>query len=86
LGSFFGDGAGVVVVGEGHEAAQRDGPQGKLHAAALAFQQHRPEADREAAHADALPGGGKEVAGLMHHDQARQDRQCRENTHSGSAA
>jgi hypothetical protein len=42
----FRDVAVRVVVGEGHEAA-----------AALALQQHGPEADREAADADALPGG-----------------------------
>ena len=42
-----------------------------------------PKADREAADADPLPGGGKEVPRLVHHDQLRQDRQCGENAHSG---
>ena len=41
------------------------------------------KANRKAAHPNALPRGGKEMAGLVDHDQASQDRQCGEHTHSG---
>ena len=82
VGIVGGDAAVVLVVGEGHEAAQGDGPQGEQDAAALPLDQGGPEADREATDPDALPGGCEEVAGLVHHDQARQDRQRRQYTHS----
>jgi hypothetical protein len=56
LGLVLGDGAVFVVIGKGNESPQGNGPQGELHTAALALQQHRPKADRKAADADPLPG------------------------------
>ena len=85
VGVVLGNRAVFVVIGEGHKAPQGDGPQGKLHAAPLALEQHRAKADGKAAHPNALPRGGKEVAGFVHYHQSRQDRQCGQNPHAGSA-
>ena len=85
IGVRGGDGAVLVVIREGDEAAERYGAQGIEHAVASPLQQGRPEADREAADTDALPAGCQEMAALVHHDQPRQDRQCRENSHASQA-
>ena len=81
VGVVGGEGAVLVVVGEGHVAPQGDSPQGIDHTAPRALQQGRAEAHREAAHPDSLPGGRQKVARFMDHDQPRQDRQCGENSH-----
>ena len=78
------NGAVLVVVGEGHEPTEGNGPQGEEHPAPAPLDQGGAEADREAADPDALPGGGEEVAGLMHQDQPSQDRQCGQDAHSAS--
>lgn len=78
IGVVGGDGAmGIIGVGEGNEAAEGESAEGVLDAGGAGggdeAGEDGAEADGELADADALEGGGEEVAGFVHDDDGGED-------------